>query len=486
MKSEVYTILESLDELESFNKKKEKLNKVFEQNESADVVGSLAQLYTIEELLPLVKGLSTLQHVNKEIKIIGMFFFKMANGGTEKVCSLLSKLWIEMGYDVVLFTDEPPTTLDFYVPVEVKRVVLTHSSEIEIDHYFERAKEFSEKIKEHNIDIMIYHAWTSRILFWDLLLVKSMKIPFIVYTHSIFATVYHYRDEQINYIHKIFQSADCVVSLTEVSQKYYEYLGCNSIYTQNPIDSKLKNVKQPKLDGKTILWIGRISTEKNPMDILEVFKIVQHSVPDAKLKVVGNDDARQISLSMKEFCFRNGIEDCVEFCGHQKEVDSYYRQSDIIAITSEFEGYSLTLLESKAYGLPCVMYELPYLSLVKDKKGYVAVKQKDKSAMALQIINLLQDDDTKKRLGREARESFEKIKEFDLRKSWVNIIESVQNIAFADSEETLECEMLQMLIEHSNIGTMNEIQKIKEKRAYKIGDALLKFPRKLRSLVKRL
>lgn len=485
MKNEIYKLVENLDKLENFNKKRKELNKLFEQNESADIVGSLAQLYTIEEVLPLIRGLPAFQYINKEVKVIGMFFFKMSNGGTEKVCSLLSKLLIEMGYDVVIFTDEPSTKLDFNIPFGVKRVLLTYSSEIEIVQYFERAKEFSEKIKEYNIDIMIYHAWTNRILFWDLLLVKSMKVPFIIYTHGIFATVYHYRDEQANYIHKIFQIADCVISLTEVSQKYYEILGCNSIYTQNPIDSELENVKLAKLEGKTILWIGRISTEKNPMDILEVFKIVLNSVPDAKLKIVGNNDAKQLFLSMKEFCSKNGMINCVEFCGHQKDVDSYYRQSDIIAITSEFEGYSLTLLESKAYGLPCVMYELPYLSLVKDKRGYIAVKQKDKSDMALQIINILQDDNKKRRLGREARESFENIKKFDLRKSWLNIIENIQKMSFVNVNETLESEMLQMLIEHSNIGTMNELQKIKEKRAYKIGDALLKFPRKIRTLIKK-
>ncbi len=53
----------------------------------------------------------------------------------------------------------------------------------------------------------------------------------------------------------------------------------------------------------------------------------------------------------------------------------------------------MVLLEAMAYSLPVVMYELPYLEVVKNQKGIISVAQKDKEGAARAISKLLVDEE---------------------------------------------------------------------------------------------
>lgn len=90
-------------------------------------------------------------------------------------------------------------------------------------------------------------------------------------------------------------------------------------------------------------------------------------------------------------------------------------------MTSERDKYPTILLESKAYGLPCVMYSLPYLTMVKDKKGILTTNIGNITKMAEHVATILQDDEKRKDLSLESRESFEVLKTYDLQAIWKEI-----------------------------------------------------------------
>lgn len=67
----------------------------------------------------------------------------------------------------------------------------------------------------------------------------------------------------------------------------------------------------------------------------------------------------------------------------------------------------MTLAESKAYGIPVVMYDLPNLDLAQQRKGTVVVPQSDVNAAALAIIELLNNSMKRELIAKEARQSIE-------------------------------------------------------------------------------
>ena len=86
---------------------------------------------------------------------------------------------------------------------------------------------------------------------------------------------------------------------------------------------------------------------------------------------------------------------------------------------------SMTILESKLYGIPLVTYELPYLELLQDKKGVITVKQGDISGAAYAILKLVNDPALHHRLSVEARNPI--VNFYETHKSWKKWIEVIQS-----------------------------------------------------------
>ena len=102
-------------------------------------------------------------------------------------------------------------------------------------------------------------------------------------------------------------------------------------------------------------------------------------------------------------------------------------------------------------GIPCVMYELPYLTLCKGNRGILSVPQRDTKAAADALIRLLKDDALCERYGKEARAHIEEVAQFDFKGKWREIFESLEyeHSLSVTPEQKL---MMDTLISHHDIG----------------------------------
>ena len=114
-------------------------------------------------------------------------------------------------------------------------------------------------------------------------------------------------------------------------------------------------------------------------------------------------------------------------------------------MTSRREGFPLVLSESKLFGLPTVMYELPYLEQVQDGKGVIAVSQGDIKAAGIALVKLLKNSDLRKQMSIEAKESLRKFVEYDVGEAWKKVFD---DIAEPDLEKQRDCiqQMVQELL----------------------------------------
>ena len=96
-----------------------------------------------------------------------------------------------------------------------------------------------------------------------------------------------------------------------------------------------------------VLFVGRLSAnEKNPMRLLKVWEKIYKSHKEWKLIFVGEGDALD---DMKSYILNRNLER-VEFHGRRPDVDDYYRKADFICLTSNFEGWGMTLTEGMSFG----------------------------------------------------------------------------------------------------------------------------------------
>ena len=386
----------------------------------------------------------------KTIKTIGIFYHRYALGGVQRVISLLIPIYISMGYTVVLFTDEFSATDEYDLPDKVCRVVLPSSLTITKDDYITRASAFEENLNNYNIDIVFFHAASSRMLLFDLLLIKLQKIPFVLTVHEIaFQSILAINSDMVTKLY-IYRIADCVTVLSRIEENYWKALNVNAYYIPNPINIDIIDRDIDQVDKKTILWISRLDLiQKRYTDTIPIMKEVVKEIPDAKLLIVGNEVTANAYQTLIDGIKRNGLEKNIILCGFSPDVSEYYRKASIHILTSTWEAFPMVITESKSYGIPLIMYELPYLEVLRDNCGFISVEQGNTKGMAEAIVKLLSNDQLRSEMGKAAKNSLKSFMSVDISQTWQKIIENIRNKTndFSKDNDNSDLSiMLQMLL----------------------------------------
>lgn len=444
------------------------------------------------------------------VKTIATFYYRMFNGGIENVVSSLTDIWVKAGYNVVLFTDLPPHKDDFYINPEVKRVVIPALKSTDYQKQKARVEAFRSALLENNVDMMVYHAWNNPNIVLDEMIVKSCGIKFAVHTHSLFCCDVDCRDPYYAYnntvFHKWYAFADSVITLNDVDSAWWQMLGKKAIKTVNP-NKYTFDIKTAELNGKNILFVGRISWEKRVLDAIRVAKIVHDKFPDATLTIVGSGDDENYVNTVKDYITDNDLGSVVKMAGFTQNVIPYYQSADVILNTSAYEGFSIALTEAKVCGLPLVCYFLPNWDLARDPRGMINVPQGDYEAAAEEVIRLFENDELKKQMGREARQSAEELLGIDLAEHWEKIIaKTLENEDKADgvvigSPESAAISIavekyatgIKLWAERQGEGASwrcDELERtlaeFRRSESYRIGLIVTYIPRKIKALLKKL
>jgi len=140
-----------------------------------------------------------------------------------------------------------------------------------------------------------------------------------------------------------------------------------------------------------ILYVGRLSDEKNIGDALKVMQMLVRDNCDFHLDIVGGGDMlstleRQVgSLS---------LEDHVTFHGARSNISDFHGRATMQILTSHYEGFPLVLVEAMANGVPCVTYDgafSPNDFIDNDVNGFV-VRQYDVKSLRDAILQANEKD----------------------------------------------------------------------------------------------
>ena len=85
----------------------------------------------------------------------------------------------------------------------------------------------------------------------------------------------------------------------------------------------------------------------------------------------------------------------------------------------------MTIAESKAYGLPLVMYELPFMEMCQSKKGILDAPQGNTQIMAKHIVSILKNPELKEQMQKDAHESLREFLQFDLKSAWKEVLDTL-------------------------------------------------------------
>lgn len=409
------------------------------------VISLLAQSYggSRADIAEWVKGAKTLAHTRKQVKTIGVFYPRLRFGGVERVMSILVDKWCTKGYRVVVFTDEKSHKDDYPIPSDVVRVVLPEAGYNAPEFMYERCAAIVENIKKYDIDAYVIHKWMNDELLWEIMAAKSTGAVTIVETHSTPACMVYENPTMFQPFMKTCALADGVVTLSKTDVCIMQSFGCKARFIPNPVAEEMDRIKPSSGKEQLVLWVGRVSQEKQPVEAARIMQELVKILPDVKLKIVGgpdgaNTDDVYYEGVKKQFSARD-LDKYVEFCGFQKEVYPYYEEASVLISTSLYEGFSMTILEGFAASLPCVVYDMPNLEFVRRGNGIFAVAPNHAEAAAANIAKLLTDRDAWKQASDAARKEYEYFRDYDIQKAWQTMFDMCAG-CIAWEEEVLELE----------------------------------------------
>lgn len=356
---------------------------------------------------------------------IGIVIDDYYGGGVEKVISLLLPLYVNKCHKVVLISSSNEPDKEYGCPEEVIRFNVTARTGNEGE---ERLRQLSECVIKNKIDIMCFHTgYTYISTFYEILLLKLLKTAVLIEIHSAFLPVIRSKKSVSKYYSYMYRFADKTIVLSQADKVFWENLGCNCEYIQNPIEIKARPNIRHESRGN-ILWVGRlVEVPKNVFDIVPIMFEVVKQIPDVKLQVVGLVASQWNYNRLVELIKRNNLEKNIELCGYNSNIDSFYQQADVILMTSSSESFCNVIMEGQSWGVPIVMYELPWLELLRSGKGFIAVKQRDVKAAADALIKLLSDDERRRKMSLEAIENIKHFREYDVYSDWEKVFDGIAN-----------------------------------------------------------
>lgn len=157
----------------------------------------------------------------------------------------------------------------------------------------------------------------------------------------------------------------------------------------NMIDAKALREKM-RTDGHKyaydIVFIGRLTRQKNPYRLLEVLKRVLETAPAAKIAIIGQGD---LAEETKAQAVRLKIEKNVDFLGFQSNPYKILHDAKLMIMTSLWEGTPMCALEAMALGVPIVSTPTDGMcELVNDgQTGYLRDDDQQLADCCLNIIN---------------------------------------------------------------------------------------------------
>ena len=318
-------------------------------------------------------------------KTIVLAIFTLQGNGAERFALTLAKGLIDAGHEahIVYFKN----IIDLPIPEGVKLHFFDYQKYRAIPKFMRvgfAAKAF-DKFVLKNIgtpDLVL-----SNLFPVDFVLSKSQLSNVHLVIHNTTSLEYGERLEGMKkQLDKVYLAKPCVAVSKGVEKDFIKVFGSKSRITTiyNPIDVEqvvsTANEYIPDIEKPYIVNVGKFKQQKRH-DIL--IKAYAKANVQEKLVLVGTGELLEAS---KKLVKDLGIEGKVIFTGFKKNPYPYIKHAKLMVVSSDFEGFSIAILEALALGTPIISTDCPSgPSEVLEGQQLVPVRNIDEMAIKIKL-----------------------------------------------------------------------------------------------------
>lgn len=224
---------------------------------------------------------------------------------------------------------------------------------------------------------------------------------------------------------RLFKHVSAFLYIGEENRKFYEHFGVPSeklFFAPYAVDNERyfseaealvadKNSMKKKLgieeSGAVILFVGKLSEKKRPLDLLKAYELLLRSWEwDAKPSLVFVGDGL-LRNEIERHVADHGLTK-VYFAGfkNQLELSSYYATADVFVLPSGTgETWGLVVNEAMCFGLPVIVSDKVGCGadLVRQGENGFVFPLGDSAKLAQYLSEMLRDEATRRAAGRRSR-----------------------------------------------------------------------------------
>ncbi len=338
----------------------------------------------------------------------------------------IAKKWQDMGIEIHVLTQDAGIDLCERVGLTAEFHKMKMPSEYSVNGYLLRALNSFRLPKELIRFKGIIYASTEHwydVIPGALIKRKNDQSKFVVVAHwvaplirtgtSIMNGILFYINQRMGYfVGKRY--ADVFLAVSESTGNNLERIGIpkskirvvEAGVNYEEIRKIASQVKEKEFEG---VFMKRFDGTKGVFDVVEIWDYIVSEIPDAKLILIGHGTKATIN-KLERMIKEKKLEENVKILGPIYDFEKKFRilaKSKVFLLPSYEENWAIVIGESLATGLPVVCYNLPELRPIwKDK--VIWVTKGDRKEFAQRVVELLRDDELRKRLGEEGAEFVKK------------------------------------------------------------------------------
>jgi glycosyltransferase involved in cell wall biosynthesis len=191
------------------------------------------------------------------------------------------------------------------------------------------------------------------------------------------------------------------IAQTKSAAKYYKSKFGNKLNIR-VINGSIKPIKKYDIPRKNlILNVGRLSIEKGPDRLIEVFSLLKNK----EGWTLGLTAGGPMKKALEVMVLDKKLQDTIVFLGNVENLDKLYAEASIFVLPSRMEGFPNALCEAMAAGLPCICFDsFPADEIITNGFDGVIIEEGDIQTMAGQIQYLMDNKVEREEMGKNALE----------------------------------------------------------------------------------
>lgn len=180
-------------------------------------------------------------------------------------------------------------------------------------------------------------------------------------------------------------------------------------------------------EAKKVIAVGRYSAPKRFDNLLSIWSKVTHQFPDWKLEIWGEGGERQkLENLIKEL----GIEETAFLKGYTSDVEEHLSTSSIFALTSDYEGFPLVVLEAMVCGLVpvCFACQTGPRDIISDGENGFLIPVGNLDLFAEKLVFLMKNEQVRTKMSQKAIKRADDFTPDKIAQRWMNEFKRLKTI----------------------------------------------------------